>query len=146
LQVIGGKVIAVDQNNNPALVVNTVGRGKTLLSAYPLEHYLANVPAVFDQPENTHRIYEAFRNWVGLKAAFSADDPAVEVSALSGDHRGYLVLVNHSAEAKNVTISAAASLHSVSKIAPQGATQVPLQGSAFELQLDPYDGAILEWK
>jgi endo-1,4-beta-mannosidase len=146
LQVIGGKVIAVDQNNNPALVVNTVGRGKTLLSAYPLEHYLANVPAVFDQPENTHRIYEAFRNWVGLKAAFSADDPAVEVSALSGDHRGYLVLVNHSAEAKNVTISAAASLHSVSKIAPQGATQVPLQGSAFKLQLDPYDGAILEWK
>ena len=84
-----GRIIAVDQNNRPALVVNTLGKGKTLLSAYPLEHYLANVPGVFDQPENTHRIYEAFCDWVGVKPAFSADQPAVEVSALNGDHRGY---------------------------------------------------------
>jgi endo-1,4-beta-mannosidase len=146
LQVLGGKVIAVDQNNNPALVVNTVGRGKTLLSAYPLEHYLANLPAVFDQPENTHRIYEAFRDWVGFKPEFRADDPAVETSALDGDHRGYLVLVNHSAESKTVSISAAARVHGLSRIAADGATAITLQGSAFKIQLGPYDGAILEWK
>lgn len=146
LQVLGGKVIAVDQNNNPALVVNTVGRGKTLVSAYPLEHYLANVPAVFDKPENTHRIYEAFRDWVGFKPAFRTDDAAIETSALDGDHRGYLVVVNHSAESKTVTVFAAAPLHAVSRIAPQGSTQVSLQGSAFKLQLDAYDGTILEWK
>jgi endo-1,4-beta-mannosidase len=146
LQVLGGKVIAVDQNNNPALVVNTVGRGKTLLSAYPLEHYLANAPAVFDQPENTHRIYEAFRDWAGFKPAFRADDPAIETSALDGDHRGYLVLVNHSAESKDVTVSAAAPLHAVKRIEPQGTTTVSPQGSAFKIQLDAYEGTILEWK
>ena len=146
LEVNGGKVIAVDQNNSPALVVNTLGRGKTLLSAYPLEHYLANVPAAFDQPENTHRIYEAFRDWAGLKPAFRTDDPAVEVSALNGDNRGYVVLVNHSAQPKNVTISGLAPAHSVSRIAPQGATAVALQGSNFKIQLDAYEGAILEWE
>jgi hypothetical protein len=41
-----------------------------LLSAYPLENYLANLPAAFDKPENTHRIYEAFREWSGLKPLF----------------------------------------------------------------------------
>jgi hypothetical protein len=116
------------------------------VSAYPLEHYLANVPAVFDQPENTHRLYEAFRDWVGFKPAFRTDDPAIEISALDGDHRGYLVVVNHSAESKTVTVSAAAPLHAVSRIASQGSTQVSLQGSAFKLQLDAYDGTILEWK
>jgi hypothetical protein len=70
LVVNGGTIIAVDQDNRPALVANTTGSGKTLLSAYPLENYLANLPAAFDKPENTHRIYEAFREWSGLKPLF----------------------------------------------------------------------------
>jgi hypothetical protein len=70
LEVNGGTIIAVDQDNRPALVANTTGSGKTLLSAYPLENYLANLPAAFDKPENTHRIYEAFREWSGLKPLF----------------------------------------------------------------------------
>ena len=47
LEVKGGTVIAVDQDNRPALVANTVGSGKTLLSAYPLENYLANAAGGF---------------------------------------------------------------------------------------------------
>ena len=46
LEVSSGRIIAVDQDGHPALVTNTLGSGKTLLSAYPIEHYLANVPAV----------------------------------------------------------------------------------------------------
>jgi hypothetical protein len=145
LEVTTGKVIAVDQENRPALVTNEIGRGKTLLSAYPLEHYLANVPAAFDQPENTHRIYQAFRDWTGVKPAFSPDQPSVEVSALNGDHRGYAVLVNHSAAAQNVTVSAPGA-HSISRVAPEGVTPIPVQGSSWKIELGPYDGAIVEWK
>src|SRR5437660_1482784 len=144
LEVTSGRVIAVDQNNNPALVANSIGRGKTLLSAYPIEHYLANVPAVFDQPENTHRIYEAFRDWVGLKPVFRADDPAIEITALNGDHRGYVVVVNHAAQAKNVTITASG-VRSASRFEPQGATAIPMDGSGWKMQLGPYEGAIVEW-
>ena len=145
LEVTSGRVIAVDQNNNPALVANSIGRGKTLLSAYPIEHYLANVPAVFDQPENTHRIYEAFRDWVGLKPVFRADDPAIEITALNGDHRGYVVVVNHAAQAKNVTITASG-VRSASRFEPQGVTAIPMDGSGWKMQLGPYEGAIVEWK
>ena len=66
LEIKGGKVIAVDQDGHPALVTNSVGKGKTLLSAYPLESYLAAVPSVFEKAEGTHRIYDSFRTWVGL--------------------------------------------------------------------------------
>ena len=146
LEVTTGKVIAVDQDNRPALVANTLGRGKTLLSAYPLEHYLANVPAVFDQPENTHRIYEAFRDWVGFKPAFHTDQPSVEISALKGDRRGYVVLVNHSPQQQNVTVSANSIANSVTRIAPEGRKPVQVEGSNWKIDLAPYEGTIVEWK
>jgi hypothetical protein len=71
LEVSTGKVIAVDQDGRPAMVTNTIGTGKTLLSAYQIEHCLAGVPAAFDQPENTHRLYDAFREWVGINPPLS---------------------------------------------------------------------------
>ena len=145
LEVTTGKVIAVDQENRPALVTNEFGRGKTLLSAYPLEHYLANSSAVFDQPENTHLIYQAFRDWTGVKPAFTADQPSVEVSALNGDRRGYAVLVNHSAVAQNVTLSSPG-VHSIARMAPEGVTPIQIQGSSWKIEIGPYDGAIVEWK
>ena len=146
LEVTTGKVIAVDQDNRPALVANTLGRGKTLLSAYPIEHYLANVPAVFDQPESTHRIYEAFRDWVGFKPAFHTDQPSVEISALKGDRRGYVVLVNHSPQQQNVTVSANSIANSVTRIAPEGRKPVQVEGSNWKIDLAPYEGTIVEWK
>jgi hypothetical protein len=146
LEVTTGKVIAVDQENRPALVVNELGRGKTLLSAYPIEHYLANVPAAFDQPENTHRIYEAFRDWAGVKPAFRGDQPSVEVTALNGDRRGYVVFINHSPENRNVTVTTTSGAHSLSRITPDGAKPVTMDGSSWKLELGPYEGAVVQWK
>ncbi len=146
LEVKGGAVIAVDQDNRPALVANTVGSGKTLLSAYPLENYLANLPAAFDKPENTHRIYEAFREWSGLKPLFRSDQPSVEVCALSGGTRGYVVITNHGSVPDTVTITAAGILHSVARITSQGPTQIQVSGSDFKIDIGAYEGAVLEWK
>jgi endo-1,4-beta-mannosidase len=146
LEVSTGKVIAVDQDDHPALVTNRLGSGKTLLSAYPLEHYLANVPAVFDKPETTHRIYESFRDWAGVKQAFRPDNPEVEISPLNGDHRGYLVVVNHSDQPQEVTLSTTISVRSYFWITPDGAKSVGLQGANTKLHLGAYEGAVLEWK
>jgi endo-1,4-beta-mannosidase len=146
LEVKGGTVIAVDQDNRPALVANTLGSGRTLLSAYPLENYLANLPAAFDKPENTHRIYEALGEWSGLKPLFRSDRPSVEVSALSGGIRGYVIVSNHSAAAETVTITAARALHSVAKITPRAATPVQVSGATFKIDIGAYEGDVFEWK
>ena len=146
LEVSTGRVIGVDQNGHPALVTNTIGAGKTLLCAYPIEHYLANVPAVFDAPENTYTIYEAFRDWAGFKPAFRSDRSEVEASSLKGDHRGYLVLVNHSERPQDVTISSRLGVRSYSWIAPDGAKPLTLTGGNLQFHLGAFEGAILEWK
>jgi endo-1,4-beta-mannosidase len=146
LEVSTGKVIAVDQDGRPALVVNTLGAGKTLLSAYPIEHYLANVPGVFDQPENTWKLYEAFRDWTGIKPAFHSDRPEVETSSLKGNHRGYLVVVNHSNQSQDATIISTAPIGSYSSISADGIKSLALDGAGTKLHLDPYEATILEWK
>jgi len=146
LEISTGKIIAVDQDGHPALVSNTVGAGKTLLSAYPIEHYLANVPAVFDKPEETHRIYAAFRDWAGVKPAFRTDLPAMEATSLTGDHRGYLIVVNHSAETQHASVTSSLAVHSVTRITPEGGKAVNVQGASWKVDLGPYEGAVLEWK
>ena len=146
LEVTTGKVIAVDQNGRPALVSNNVGSGKTLLSAYPLEHYLANIPSAFDKSEDTHRIYAAIREWAGIKPAFMASNPSVEVVALSGEHRGYVVAVNHSSETQPIEISTTLALHSLSTLTVTGTESVQMEHSHWTIKLEPYDAAIMEWK
>ena len=146
LEVSSGKVIAVDQDGHPALVINSIGAGKTLLSAYPIEHYLAGVPAAFDKPENTQHIYAAFRDWAGVTPAFRSDRPEVEVTSLTGDHRGYLAVVNHSEQPQDLTILSAIPVRSYTWITPEGARPVALEGANAKLHLGPFEGAILEWK
>jgi endo-1,4-beta-mannosidase len=146
LQVSSGKVIAVDQDGRPALVANTLGSGKTLVSAYPIEHYLAAVAGIFDQRENTHAIYEAFRDWAGVKPAFRSNHPEVEVSVLSGDHRSYIVLVNHSNQAQDEIVSHSLSGGSYSVITPEGSKSLAADGTNANVHLGPFEGSILEWK
>jgi hypothetical protein len=101
---------------------------------------------VFEKPENTHRIYEAFREWTGIKPLFHSDQPSVEVSALNGEHRGYVVVVNHSAQPYNVTVLSAVPLRSVSRVSPEGPQSLKLDGSTWKMDIGPYEGAIVEWK
>ena len=146
LEVKGGKVIAVDQDGRPSLVTNTLGAGKTLLSAYPIETYLASVPSAFEKQENTHRIYEAFREWTGVKPALRSDQPSVEVTSLQGDHRGYAFVVNHSAQPYKVTISSSTPLQSARQLTPENSKTLSIDGSTWKLDLQPYEATIVEWK
>ena len=146
LEVKGGTVIAVDQDNRPALIANSLGSGKTLLSAYPLESYLANLPAAFDRPETTHRIYEAFREWAQVQPLFHSDRPSVEVSALSGDSRGYAIVTNHGPAPQSVVVTSSVLLHSVSGITAGGTTKIQVAGSTFKVDIGPYEGLVFEWR
>ena len=47
----GGEVIAVDEKQRPALVAHKLGKGRTLLSAYPLEAWLGSQPEAFENHE-----------------------------------------------------------------------------------------------
>ena len=146
LEIKGGTIIAVDQDGHPALVANKLGSGKTLLSAYPIETYLATSPAVFSKPEPTYRVYQAFREESGKKPLFHTDQPSVEVASLSGSSHGYAIVTNHSGTKQTVTVTSSLPLHSVSRVSAQGKTTIELSKTSFRVDLDAYEGAVVEWK
>ena len=139
-------MIAVDQSGQPALVANSLERGKTLLSAYPLENYLANLPSAFEKEEGTYRIYQAFRDWAGIKPRFSTNQPSVEAASLDAKDHGYVVLVNHSGRQQQVIVNSASLLRSVRRLTPGGGQPIAVHGSQWDLALAPYGAAIMEWR
>jgi len=146
LEVMGGTVIATDQDGRPALVANSLEKGKTLLSAYPIESYLAAVPSVFDKPEHTHAIYQAFMEWTGLKPLFRTDQPSVEATALQGRQSRYVVLVNHSPNGHEVTVTSAVPITALRVITPEGPQPIQASGATWKMKLAPHDAAVVEWK
>jgi beta-galactosidase len=146
LDVTTGKVLAVDGSGMPALVTHACGLGKTLLSAYPLESYLAIQPAAFDGPESTHLLYRALAEWAGVRPMFSTDVPGVEVAGLVGSMRGYAVLANHQPAQKQVTVLSNLPLRSVNWITSRGRQPLLFDGQAWQMEISAYDGAIVEWQ
>jgi len=146
LEVRGGTVIALDQDGRPALIANRLGKGATLLCAYPLESYLADLPAAFDREEDTYRIYQALGDWAGVKPRFRSDQSSVEAVSLEAPDHGYVVVVNHSGKSLQATVTSALPLKLLQRVTPNDEQPVPLQGSRWSLDLPPYGAAVFAWK
>lgn len=146
LKVEGGQVIAVDQDGRPALVANTLGKGKTLLSAYPIEIYLANRSGAFEDGDTSYRLYRALREWAGIRPRAWTDDPSVEASALGATDHGYLVVVNHAATEKHVLVGTSEAVHSLEQISADGKQPLVQKGAGWQVTLGPYEGRVLEWR
>jgi endo-1,4-beta-mannosidase len=146
LDLAGGQVIAVDQAGRPALVAHTASRGKALLSAYPLESYLALTPAAFESQEHTHRLYRALQTWASITPRFATNQPSVEVSALASQGgRGYAVLANHGPESQTVTVTSRDALRSAVLVTAAGPQPIAFEGRDWEMDIDGYGGAVVEW-
>lgn len=146
LQVTTGQIVAVDQDGQPALVSNVLGKGKTLLCAYPLESYLALKPSAFENDVTLDALYGALQAWSGIVPEFRTDQPSVEITTLKKAESGYAVLVNHSARTMEVAITSTRTLRSLRLIGPDGPRALVPEGSGWKMEIEPYDGAIVEWR
>jgi endo-1,4-beta-mannosidase len=145
LDVADGQVIAVDQDGRPALVAHSYGKGKTLLCAYPLEIYLAVLPSAFERPESTQRIYRGLAQWGGFTPLFSTDAPGVEAAGLVGESHGYAILANHQPEKCLVTVTARSPLKAIQKIEADGKHLIALKNNQWQMEIQAYGGAVVEW-
>jgi hypothetical protein len=80
-----------------------------------------------------------------VKPPFVADHPTVEATTLKGERNGYAILVNHGAEARKVTVRSTLPLHSIVQLRPEGARPLTLTGAQWQMDLAPYEGAIVDW-
>ncbi len=146
LEVDGGEVIAVDDKQRPALVAHRLGKGWTLLSAYPLEAWLGSQPEAFENHDTAYRLYRALREWSGARPRVSTDQPSAEVSVLNGPGRGYFVLANHSDEALKTRLTSSLPVRDLKQLDATGSRPVLGDKDGWTVELPPYGGAIIEWR
>jgi hypothetical protein len=146
LEVNGGQVIAEDQEGRPALVAHHYHAGKTLLSTYPLESYLAAQPAAFEGAQDAHHLYLAMRRWAGVQALFESDQPGVEAAALTGRERGYTILASHTPRDLAVQVVTQLPVRNLRLISSDGPQPLSRSGpNEWLVPVESYGGAVLEW-
>jgi hypothetical protein len=144
LDLNGGEIIAVDQDDRPAIFANSYGKGLTLLCSYPIECYLANTPSVFEDQENSYNHFRALWKQAGVRPMFATDHPSVEVAGLTGPDHGYAVLVNHQSEPHIVTIASRELMKSAAVISAAGSQALELQGRSWQMPIAGHSGAIVK--
>ncbi|MGE5224195.1 MAG: hypothetical protein ACM3PY_17285, partial [Omnitrophica WOR_2 bacterium] len=85
------------------------------------------------------------RQWAGVRPLFQTDQPSAEAAGLVGDKHGYAVLANHCARELLVNIETSLPLTSVQWITPNGPEPLSLDSQQWQIPLDPYGGAVIEW-
>ena len=97
----GAEVVAVDAHGRPALLQYGVGRGRTVLCTYPLEHLAARTPRV--NPEDTWRLYSALAAAAGVSRPIRVADPRILVGRIRQQGGELAVFINCSSAAVTVT-------------------------------------------
>jgi endo-1,4-beta-mannosidase len=76
----GARVVAVDDRDRPALLVNETGSGRAVLCTYPVEHMAARTP--WANPEPTWALYDALAEVAGADRPLRCTGPAVSCATM----------------------------------------------------------------
>lgn len=138
------QILAVDQDGQPAILLHEYGRGKIIISTYPLELLLGRAYGIFESPRPEAAFYRALKNLAGIRPLCESDRPEVACGVLDGGTRSLAILVNHSSQTQKGRATFAKDIAEITLLTAEG--RVPLesdeQGWAFTL--DAFSGAIYE--
>ena len=135
-------VVATDEHGNPLLTINTVGHGRAVYIAAPLERAIAQGdPWATPAPVAAllREVYGAVARSTGCGAPITCDGADVEVGLLQGDGEDVLILINHSPEKVTTTLSTDRCIAAVTQL--RGSSPVAVDGSTFGITLEP-NGAL----
>lgn len=89
-----GRIIANDDESNPAIVVNKYGKGNAVLITYPVELYLSYMPDVY-KDDKTYMIYKYAEDLAEIKSKISIESPYIEVKVFDYKDKELAMLINH---------------------------------------------------
>ncbi len=130
-------VVATDAKGSPLLTVNQVGQGRAVFVAAPLERAIAQ----FDPwatpvkvRDFVREIYGAVARGAGCGAPVGCSAADVEVALFQGDADDVLVLLNHSPEKVQATLTTERRVASITDV--RGGAPVAVGGTTFSVPLD----------
>ncbi len=130
-------VVATDSQGNPLLTVNQVGQGRAVYMSAPLERAIAQGdPWATPGPVSALvcEVYGAVARAAGCGAPVDCSSPEVEIALFQGEVDDVLILLSHSAEKLEATLSTERRVASISDV--RGGAPVAVGGMTFTVSLE----------
>jgi beta-galactosidase len=141
----GSRVVAVDAQGDPALVVAPRGGGWAVVCSHPAELLLAGKPDAHGPDDRSWGLYAGLAACAGVAEPASADHPDVTSGSLAGPAGGMVVLTNHAAEARSATVRLPVGAVAMRLIEPGGSRGLPLEDHRAEVALAGHGAAVVTW-
>ena len=145
-QLEGGEAIAEDENGCPALIVHRHSRGLAILCSIPFEAMLGATSSAFEEGHPAWRIYHAIALESRAATRVSTGSPVVEAGSLTGNGRGYTVLVNHSPQEREVILNCLRPIAHVRQLGSAGPTDLLQRQGGWHVRVPAWDGVVLSWE
>ncbi len=131
-------IVATDAKGSPLLTVNSVGQGRAVYIAAPIERAIAQGdPWATPAPVAAmlREVYGAVARSAGCGAPVDCDMPEVEVALLQGEAEDILILINHAPEKTSPTLSTDRRIASITDV--RGGAPVAVGGPTFGVSVEP---------
>jgi len=135
------RVIAVQQDGEPALVLADRGAGHVVTCAVPVELLLAGEPDAHGPGDGSWRLYAGLADLSGARDGAWASHPDLTNGELRGPGGGTLVVTNHSGAPVRAPLRLPAGAHNAALVGPRG----PASFDDAELDLEPYGVVVVTW-
>ncbi len=141
----GSRVVAVDAQGEPALVVAERGEGRAAVCAHPVELLLAGQPDAHGPADASWGLYAGLAASSAVAEAAFADHPDVTTGALAGPTGGLVAVTHHASTGRSVRVRLPDPAAAARLILPSGISPLPLEGGWTEVALDGHGAALVEW-
>lgn len=131
-------IVATDAKGSPLLTVNQVGQGRAVYISAPVERAIAQGdPWAIPEPVQRfmREVYGAVARGAGCGAPVTCSSPVVEVALFQGDSDDVLVLLNHSSEKVDATLTTDRRVASITDV--RGGAPVAVGGTVFGVPVEP---------
>jgi hypothetical protein len=136
------RVIAVDADGDPALLVAQRGAGHVVTCAIPVELLAASVPDAHGSDDRSFALYTGLADLAQARDDAGTDHPELTTGTLTGTAGGTLVITNHGPSDVHAALRLPDSAHNVALVTAEGSATLADQ----TVSVGPYGVVVVTWR
>ena len=142
----GSRVVAVDADGEPALIVAARGAGHAVVCGQPVETLLATRPDAHGPEDETWGLYGGLADLARLPQVARVSHPEAACGTLEGPDGGIAIVTNHAAEPLELDVRLPEGVRSPRRIEGNGARPMAMEAGRVHLRLGAHEGLAIDWR
>lgn len=142
----GSRVVAVDGDGEPALIVSPRGAGQAVTCGQPIETLLALVPDGHGPDDRSWGLYAGLAELARLPQATRTGHPDLVCGTLRGPEGGIAIVTNHGPSALEVALRLPDEARQARLVGATETQGVALEGGAAAIRIGSHEALVLDWR